>query len=88
MNISHQQSSKENMKTSVKTQEIHLKKREMEVCRKFLQDESLMKMRAMRRKRIGKGGEISEVDPFSSLPSGLNKEKRRVKIIYFDFGEK
>ena len=57
LNISHQQSSKENMKTSVKTQETHLKKREMEVCRKFLQDESLMKMKVRRKRRIEKGGE-------------------------------
>ena len=61
--------------------------KEMEVCRKFLQDESLMKMKAMRRRRIEKGGEILEVYLFSSLPIGLYKEKRKVKII-FDFGEK
>ena len=58
----------------------------MEVCRKFLQDESLMKMKAMRRRRIGKGGEILEVYLFSSLSIGLYKEKRKAKIIFFDFG--
>ena len=59
----------------------------MEVCRKFLQDESLMKMRAMRRRRIGKGGEISEVYLFSSLPIGLYKEKKSQNN-FFNFGKK
>ena len=89
MKNSHQQSSKENMESKCKNTRKHtLIAKEMELCRNFQQDKSLKKMNSMRRGRIGKGEEISEV--LSPLLSSywLYKEKRKVKIIFFDFGEK
>ena len=85
-NNPHQQPSKESMKTSVKIQETHLSRKRNGSVQKFLQDESLMKMKAMRRRRIKKEGEISEVYLFSSFPIGLYKEKRKVKIIFLTLG--
>ena len=87
-NNSHQQSSKQNMKLSVKTQEAHLKTREMEVCRKFQQSKSLKKMKAKRRRTIGKGGEIFRSFISSSIFLLVYiKRKEKSKIFLTPWGE-
>ena len=83
MNNSHQQSSKENIDSKCKNTRKHtLVAKEMELCRNFQQDKSLKKMNSVRRGRIGKGGEISEVLSPLLFSYWLYKEKRKVKIFF------
>ena len=88
MNNSHQQSSKENMESKCKNTRKHtLVAKEMEVCRNFQQNKSLKKMNSMRRGRIGKEEEISEVlSPFLSFYWLFIKRKEKSKVIFLTLG--
>ena len=87
-NNSHQQSSKEHMKTSVKTQETHLESKKNEELQKFQQRENLKKKKMEMERRNGKRKKWAETYPFFSHLIGLYKARKSKVKINFDFGEK